>query len=80
MENYTLATCLDIFDWFDAPEFDDLMDIYLYEADGEKQLLRVLPELQRQAQALVETYKGTLRAYPETDEQLDAQIAAERVC
>ena len=61
----SLDTCMDIFDWFDAPEFDWLMHIYLSKLDGEERLKRVLPQLRWKARKLVNAHRGCEDAYPE---------------
>ena len=62
--HYDLDTCMDIFDWFDAPEYDYLMHILAAKLDGEERLRRALPNIQARARKLVRAHRGTDRAYP----------------
>ena len=62
---YDLDTCMDIFDWFDAPEFDYLNHIMLSKLDGDERVRRALPEIRKRAQWLVRIHRGCENAYPE---------------
>ena len=46
---YDLDTCMDIFDWFDAAEFDYLNHILLSKLDGDERVRRALPEIRKRA-------------------------------
>ena len=62
---YDLDTCMDIFDWFDAEEYEYLYHIWVSKLDGEERLARVMPEIRKQAKALVRIHRGCENAYPE---------------
>ena len=63
--NYDLATCMDIFDWFDADEFDYINHIMISKLDGDERVRRALPEICKRAQWLVMIHRGCENAYPE---------------
>ena len=62
---YHLNTRMDIFDWFDAAEFDYLNHIMLSKLDGDERVRRALPEIRKRAQWLVRIQRGCENAYPE---------------
>lgn len=59
-----LATCMDIFDWFDDNTFSYLNHILLSKIDAEKRVKRALPEIRKHAKRLVDIHSGTEAAYP----------------
>lgn len=61
---FTLDECMDVLDWFDAPEYEYLNHIWLSKLDGEARLARALPEIRKHARRLLDINRGTESAYP----------------
>ena len=61
---FTLDECMDVLDWFDAPEFDYLNHIWLSKTDADERLARALPEIRKIARKLLNMNRGTEAAYP----------------
>ena len=61
---FTLDECMDVLDWFDAPEFEYLNHIWLTKIDAEERLAWALPEIRKNARRLLDINRGTEAAYP----------------
>ena len=59
-----IATCMDIFDWFNDESFSYINHILTSKLDGEERVKRAMPEIRKRARWLVEVYSGTEAAYP----------------
>lgn len=59
-----LDTVMDIFDWFDSPNFELINNTLLTKVDGEERVRRALPAFRREARRLVRHYRNTEFAYP----------------
>ena len=64
MKPSNFAECMDVFDWFDAPEYDYLTHIMLAKLDAEARIARALPAIIEEATALIAAHAGTKDAYP----------------
>ena len=61
---FTLDECMDVLDWFDAPEYEYLNHIWLSKSDANERLARVLPEIRKKARRLLDMNRDTEAAYP----------------
>ena len=64
MKPTTFAECMDVFDWFDAPEYEYLTHIMLTKLDAEARITRALPGIIEEAAALIAAHADTEEAYP----------------
>lgn len=58
-------TCMDIFDWYDAPLYEYINHILRSKCDAEARVRNALPLLQKHAAQLVAAHRGAEDAYPE---------------
>lgn len=65
MKHMDLATCMDIFDWFDDGLYEYLSHVLLSKLDGEARVQRALPSLREHAGELLAAHRHTEAAYPE---------------
>ena len=64
-EEMSVEMCLDIFDWFDAPEHELLNHTMLSKSDADTRIARALPHIRKRAEELVLANRDTENAYPE---------------
>ena len=64
MKHMDLATCMDIFDWFDDELHEYISHILLSKLDGEARVQRALPSLREHADELLVAHRHTEAAYP----------------
>ena len=60
-----LKTVMNIFDWFNSPNFELIDHILLTKADGEERIRRAMPTFRKEARRLVRHYRNTEIAYPD---------------
>ena len=59
-----LATCMDIFDWFNDVSFEYLNHMLTSKANCAERVKHAMPEIRKRARWLVDVHKGTEAAYP----------------
>ena len=64
MKHMDLATCMDIFDWFDDGLYEYISHILLSKTDGEARVQRAMPGLREHASDLLAAHRHTVAAYP----------------
>ena len=61
----TLEQCMNIFDWFGDERYEYIFHVWISKLDADERLAHALPELIREAAALVKAHRGMEDAYPE---------------